>query len=242
MADDRVTNGMMGNAPTAVCVTDENVAKELRSTLAPRGMRVGNVRARNGVDVIVAFEAQLARHRDDIDAIVLSQDAVEHATGRHDALLRECIKLANEGIPKGIVTLVIDERHVINDRGVQALRKSGITVTRDAASCAASLTKTFRLAEPLISQDNGIASDGDTMMPNAVGERRPLTEKAVALGNYDIDAVQNDPFGDLRGRDGILDDDDSLPPSQPNVHGDDDPFDYEDDDDASDTDDDFDPR
>ena len=236
------TGSMLGSdMPTTICITDGDTATTLRTMLTPRGMRVGSMKVRDGVDVMMAFEAQLARHRDDIDAIVLSQDAVEHATGRHDALLRECIKLANEGIPKGIVTLVIDERHVINDRGVQALRKSGITVTRDAASCAASLTKTFRLTEPLISQDNGIASDGDTMMPNAVGERRPLTEKAVALGDYDIDTVQNDPFGDLRGRDGILDDDDSLPSRQPNVHGDDDPFDYEDDDDEPDTDDDFDP-
>lgn len=225
------TGGMIGgNMPTTICVTDGDTASTLRSMLTPRGMRVGNVRVRDGVDVIMAFEAQLARHRDDIDAIVLSQNAVEHATGRHDALLRECIKLANAGIPKGIVTFVIDERHVINDRGVQALRKAGITVTSDAVSCATALAKTFRLTEPLMPQDDGTASDGNVTPGGTDDERRTITAKDVALGDYDTDFIPNDPFGDLRENADAIDDDDGLTSHLSDASDDDDTFDYDDDD------------
>lgn len=227
--NESTTSNMIGSdMPTTICVTDGDTASTLRSMLTPRGMRVGNVRVRDGVDVVMAFEAQLARHRDDIDAIVLSQNAVEHATGRHDALLRECIKLANAGIPKGIVTFVIDERHVINDRGVQALRKAGITVTADATSCATALAKTFRLMEPLTPQGDGTASDG--VMTGTGDERRTITAKEVTLGDYGTDFVPNDPFGDLRGNADAIDDDDGLTPRLSSTPDDDETFDYDDDD------------
>lgn len=241
MADNEsTTGGMIGSdMPTTICVTDGDTASTLRSMLTPRGMRVGSMRVRDGVDVMMAFEAQLARHRDGIDAIVLSQRAVERATGKRDALLRECVKLANVGIPKGIVTLVIDERHAINAKGVQALRKAGITVTGTAEDCAAILAKTFRLPEPPrpMGDDTRQAGQAKQGQGHADGPK-PLTAKAVALGSDGLDAVPNDPFSDLRDDStGITDDEDDMLANLPNAHDFDDPFDDDDNDDEPDIDD-----
>lgn len=230
------TGSILGSdMPTTICITDGDTATTLRTMLTPRGMRVGSMRVRDGIDVMMAFEAQLARHKDGIDAIVLSQRAVERATGKRDALLRECVKLANAGIPKGIVTFVIDERHAINAKGVLALQKAGITVTGTAEDCAISLAKTFRLPEPSYSvnndDQNARQAEQATQEQGQVDEPKPLTEKAVALGSDGLDAIQNDPFSDLRGGStGVAGDEDDMLADLPNAHDFDDPFDDDDDD------------
>ena len=241
--NESTTGGMIGgDMPTTICVADGDTASTLRSMLTPRGMRVGSMKVRDGVDVMMAFETQLARHRDSIYAIVLSQRAVERATGKRDALLRECVKLANAGIPKGIVTFVIDERHAINAKGVQALRKAGITVTGTAEDCATFLAKTFRLpAPPRPMGDVGTDTRQVGQAEQGQGhtdEPKPLTEKAVALGSDGLDAVPNDPFSDLRN-DSVdaADDEDDMLANLPNAHDFDDPFDDDDDDDEPDIDD-----
>lgn len=194
MMADRMTGTGIGGSPTTICVADDATAATLRSMLTPLGMRVGNMRQHDGTDVLRELETQLSLHKDDIDAIVLSQRAIEGVTGKRDVLLRECLKLAKAGIPKGIITHVIDERHAINGKGVQALGNVGITVSGSAEDCARLLARTFRLPEPA----------------DPHGEERAsrITARDVALGRNEVDAVTSDPFSELRDGSARIDADD----------------------------------
>lgn len=185
-----------GRALTMVCVADGESVSALRAVLAPSGMRIGSMRVRDGSDVLKTLETQLARHGDDIDALVLSQVTIERATGKRDALLRECVRLAGTGVPSDTLTVVIDETHAINQKGITALRNVGITVTHDTGECADAVAGALGLD---VTRD-GTRRDG----AQADGGDRMLTEKDVALGGWHGDPVPNDPFASLR--DGSADD------------------------------------